>query len=80
MFVSQLLPKLFQFLKFLYSKLKTIINGQYHNDLVKESLNMIIYIILLYFIKVHKHDSYDQMVYIIQSKYFSKSKTKKAQK
>ena len=41
---------------------------------------MIIYIILLYFIKVHKHDSYDQMVYIIQSKYIYKSKTKKAQK
>ena len=48
---------LFQFLTFLYSKLKIIINGQYYNNLVIESLNIIFYKILLCFIKVHNRDS-----------------------
>ena len=48
---------LFQFLKFLYIKLKTIINSQYYNNLVIESLNIIFYITLLCFIKVPNHDS-----------------------
>ena len=47
----QILLNLFQFLNFLCSKLKTIINGKYHKNLVVESLSLAIYIILLYFIK-----------------------------
>ena len=36
--------------------MKTIINEQYSNKLVIESLNITFYIILLYFIKIHNHD------------------------
>jgi len=66
------------FLKILYSYLKSIINGQYDNNLFTLSLNITFYIILLYFIKIITKTTNQNGVYI-SIKIYSKRKHQKAQ-
>ena len=58
--------------------MKTIINEQYDDNLVINSLNITFYIMLLMFYKIHSCDSYDQnqRKYIVKLKYIQNPKRK----
>ena len=61
----------------LLNNLKTIINRQYDNNVVIDGLKITFCLILLCSIKIHNCDSYDQMNYMVQSKYIHKAKIEK---
>ena len=65
------------FLKFLYSKIEKK-NLMDDNTIIiySEILNITFCIILLYFIKIHDQDNYDQMKYTVQWKQIQKAKIK----
>lgn len=64
-------------LKFSIVKMKTTIGGQYDSNLVIENLNITLYVIPLCCIKIPNCNSYNQMKYMVQSRYISqKQKTK----